>query len=127
MDVIDKLISLALEKGWSQAKLEKRAGLAQGRLSKWKDDIGKPYWHQVVACAKALDVPLGRLVDGDPAAEMTEDDRFILRLARSVGFEEAGRRLAVSPERVGPPQMAPLPSPELRPPTRPARKGRDVV
>lgn len=100
--MLDKIVSLAKQKGISQAALERRAGLPQHRISKWVQGQGQPSAAAALAIARLLDVSLDYLVDDDqdrPSTGLSRDDLTILRMARQLDPEEAIRRL-MAPEKV---------------------------
>lgn len=70
MNAVEKILLLLDETGVDQLELERRAGLARNKISKWKRVFVKgegsarpPTRKQLASIAAALCVPLSRLVD----------------------------------------------------------------
>ena len=59
--VYERIKKLADEKGISIYALEKKAGLPNGTIGKWRD--GSPTLKSLEAVANALELPLSELVD----------------------------------------------------------------
>lgn len=103
--MLDKIVELVEGRGWKEGAFESKAGLPQGRISKWKKDgKGKgPSAKEALVMARILEVSLEWLVDdeaGGPAKPMlglNEDERVILHVYRDLRDEfgltgEAARR-----------------------------------
>jgi transcriptional regulator with XRE-family HTH domain len=104
MDMVDKLVMLAEARGWDQGEVESRAGLARGRISKWKADQGEPSAKQALRLARLFQVPVEFLVDDEQneppssAAKvaLADDERAIIDLYHDLDLDkkEAVKRLA---------------------------------
>lgn len=88
--MLDKLMSSLTERGLDQDELEVLAGLAKGRITKWKDGQGEPSARQAVRIAKALNVDVVWLIDDEktePTARLTRDEEMILGAVSEAGLE----------------------------------------
>jgi transcriptional regulator with XRE-family HTH domain len=144
--MLAKIDRILRDRRWSQADLQRAAGLAETRMSKWRAGQGEPSASQALRIARAINVPLEWLVndeapDEPPAAAepagvaLSDLDRAVLDVARRVGHS---RLLALAIEAQPPVDyssfsgpvgvVTPLPdvpSHTARPPGRPAiRKDR---
>lgn len=61
MSIYDNIAEIAARRGISIQRLEKKAGLANGAIGKWKKG-GDPQLRSVVAVADALGVSVNRLL-----------------------------------------------------------------
>lgn len=59
----NKVKEMADKKGISIAALEKQAGLANGTIGKWRDSDKGVRASSIAAIAKALDVPIEKLME----------------------------------------------------------------
>lgn len=59
----NKVKEMADKKGISIAALEKQAGLANGTIGKWRDSDKGVRVSSIAAIAKALDVPIEKLME----------------------------------------------------------------
>jgi transcriptional regulator with XRE-family HTH domain len=132
--MIDKILMLAEAKGWDQGELESRAGLARGRISKWKADQGEPTASQTLRIARLLNVSMEFLADDrmstpapPPSASLADDERTIVELYRDleIGKREAVKRLATPLLPGSVRDQTSLLAAELRESSRPTR-GRDA-
>lgn len=101
--MVDKIVMLAEARGWDQGELESRAGLARGRISKWKADQGEPSAKQALRMARLLNVSMEYLADDDldepapvPSIALAADERAIIDLYHDLELDkrEAVKRLA---------------------------------
>lgn len=101
--MVDKIVMLAEARGWDQGELESRAGLARGRISKWKADQGEPSAKQALRMARLLNVSMEFLADDDldepvpvPSIALADDERAIIDLYHDLELDkrEAVKRLA---------------------------------
>lgn len=101
MKLVDKAIKLAQHRRIKQGELARMIGVDPARLSEWKKDVGKPSIDHAFRMARLLDVPLDYLADDsldEPVpVGLSEAERLVLGLVRSMGLDEAHRRLASSP------------------------------
>lgn len=110
MTFFEKLEKWMRKKNWTQKTLAEMSGVPEGRFSDWKKlrDDGKwgagrggPSMWQAVSIARALGVTAEFLADDDliepPALALTEDQRALLRVARSIGEDIAIQRLSLAP------------------------------
>ncbi len=58
LDMADDILSLRMEKGWSQAELAKRAGTKQANISRLESGLSNPSVNFLQKVAKALDTNL---------------------------------------------------------------------
>jgi transcriptional regulator with XRE-family HTH domain len=97
MRLVEKLEAVLRARGLTQSSFEKLASLSENRISKWKNDQGEPTVRQALRMARILDVPLDYLADDDlndlPSATMTERERQVWEVVRTIGPDEAWRRL----------------------------------
>ena len=112
MKMVEKILRLIDERGWTQTAFESMAGLAKNRITKWIDGQGEPKASQAGRMARLLGVTTDYLVRDDlddPAAiaGLSEDDRMILRTIHAVGLDadevirlihEGYRNRATSPD-----------------------------
>jgi transcriptional regulator with XRE-family HTH domain len=85
MGMIDKLLGLIADRGFSKDEFEKRAGLSHGRIGKWENGTGEPTAAQALAMAKLLGVPVVYLIDDaqeSPDRGLTPDEQNFLALYR---------------------------------------------
>src|SRR5262245_19155870 len=61
--IIEKILELARARGWKQTEVEQRAGLSQGRLTKWKAKRVAPTAENVYRLAIAFNVTVEYLMD----------------------------------------------------------------
>jgi transcriptional regulator with XRE-family HTH domain len=54
LDLADDILSLRLEKGWSQSKLAKRVGTKQANISRVESGLGNPTFQFLQKVARAL-------------------------------------------------------------------------
>jgi transcriptional regulator with XRE-family HTH domain len=103
MGMFEKIARLLEEQGIGQLAFERRAGLPPNRISKWKAGQGQPTGRQLVAMARLLGVTAEYLADdrltSPVAAGLTEDQRHILRVVRTLGIDAdtAVQRLIQAP------------------------------
>lgn len=62
MNIYNNVVQLANDKGMNIAQLEKKAGIANGTIGKWKNENNKPLVDTVVKVAQALGVTVNRLI-----------------------------------------------------------------
>jgi transcriptional regulator with XRE-family HTH domain len=99
MTMLEKIILLLDEKGWSQTALERATGLSRDRISKWKNGQGEPTARNARDIARVLGVPVDYLVDeGRTEREerpLSEAEATALKLVRTLELreEEVIRRL----------------------------------
>jgi transcriptional regulator with XRE-family HTH domain len=62
MNIYNNVVQLANDKGMNIAQLEKKAGIANGTIGKWKNENNKPLVDTVVKVARALGVTVNRLI-----------------------------------------------------------------
>ena len=85
-----------------QYELEEQLGLAENRISKWKNGQGNPTWGQLNQIATRLNISVSYLVDDsldqplDLASGLTDDEAFAIKLIRDLGLSrrDISRRLA---------------------------------
>lgn len=103
--MVDKIVMLLDQRRLDQDEFESLAGLARGRISKWKADQGEPTASQTLRMARLLQVSMEFLADESideplpPPAEhflFNEDERAIIELYRDLELnrQEAVKRLA---------------------------------
>jgi transcriptional regulator with XRE-family HTH domain len=101
MDMVAKIQHLLRDRGLHQAEFEPLAGLPKGRVSKWAGGQGEPTARQALRMARLLNVPLDYLADDDldepPPASMTDRERQVWEVVRTIGPDEAWRRLVGAP------------------------------
>lgn len=98
MKIFDKIDAALDARGLTQAALERLTGLAENRISKWKDGKGYPDLEQARRIAKTLDVPLEWLADDAqdwPPPRNIDDSRWLwlVQAADVLGFDEIQRRI----------------------------------
>ena len=91
MGIIEKLEILIQERGFTQGEVERLAGLAASRISKWKDGRGEPTARQALRLARLLDVPMEYLVDDlaeGPAQQphLTDAELRAVEITRALGL-----------------------------------------
>ena len=59
--IYDNVVELMIEKNMTIFELERKAGLANGTVRKWKDSTNSPKIESVMAVAKVLGVTVNRL------------------------------------------------------------------
>ncbi len=77
-------------RGWRQADLARRCGVAQSLISTWESGRRRPDLDQVLRLAMALDVPVLQLVEGH--ATLTETPAGVLAELRWYGLDLAGAK-----------------------------------
>lgn len=102
MKMIDKILKASNDLGLKQTELEVACGFSENRLSKWKKS-GKytPKPQELLALARVLNLSIEYLVDDQqgqpPSPELTERERQIRDVIRTIGIEEAWQRLVMKP------------------------------
>lgn len=94
LEILDRIVSLADRRGFTQERLEEAAGLPRNRLSKWKRS-GEPSARQLRQIAKTLGTTMEVFLEGgdlDAIGFHSEMDH-ILFLVKKLGAEEALYRL----------------------------------
>lgn len=89
--MLKKLIMTLEKRGIDQCELETLAGLAKGRISKWKDGQGEPTASQSARIARVLGIDPAWLIDD----EMTEPPRELFTEAEQLvagAFRTSGLR-----------------------------------
>ena len=105
--MVEKILVLLDEKGWTQAALERAAGLSEARISKWKNHVGQPTARDAREIARLMGVSIAYLVDDDRTERedmpLNEAERQALDIVRSLELTKAEviRRLA-SPTALSP-------------------------
>lgn len=99
----EKILEACRDRGITQRALAQRLQVTTTQLGKWCHAQGRPYWDQLRSLAEALDVPLDWLADdaaelpvpprGTRHAILTPEEELLLRQVRTMGVEEAARRL----------------------------------
>jgi len=102
MRLLEKILENAKRKGINQTALERAAGLANSRISKWMNGVGEPGWFEVVRMAKAAGIAdLNYLADDaitePPQSNADPELAVVLSIVDKLGTEESIRRLAVIP------------------------------
>ncbi len=138
--MLDKIDHWLAKRKLTQAALEKGAGLAENRISKWRNATKlDPRAGEVLRIARFLDVPVEYLLDDEmeepmphkPALSPAEE--LAVKMVRSLGLSEDAviRRLTYSPVEHPIADPTPVPrvvvghNPSVEPtaPKRPGRKG----
>lgn len=88
MDAIDQILERAAQLGINQGEPENRAGLTQGRISKWKAGKGQPYFAQVVALARVVGASLDEIA-GLGVGPRTPDEVLLWRVVSRIGAQTA--------------------------------------
>jgi transcriptional regulator with XRE-family HTH domain len=108
MKMLEKIEEARKRIDLKQAELERAAFLAQGRISKWKDEKGEPSARQLLRIADILGVSMRWLVDDDMEVDqivekLSSAEIAVLTAYRASGLDsvlavrslmEAARRLA---------------------------------
>jgi transcriptional regulator with XRE-family HTH domain len=95
MKMIDKIVATIVEKGFTQAAVERAACLSVNKISKWKDNKGVPKAVELWRIAKVLDTPFEFFIDdasGErPRFALSEDEVRVVETYRDLGLsrEEA--------------------------------------
>lgn len=80
--MLEKIEVLRVVRGLDQGELEVKAGLAQGRISKWKRGIGKgPSVQEGLRIARVLGVSLDYLADESEDDPLQDLARWLARVA----------------------------------------------
>lgn len=105
MKMLDKIAELVQTRDWTEQEFESKAGLPQGRISKWRKadqtkEDGKakgkskgPSAKEGLVMARILEVDLEWLADDEangpakPMAGLAEDERLVLSLYRDLREE----------------------------------------
>lgn len=100
--MLEKILENAKRKGINQTALERAAGLANSRISKWMNGVGEPGWFEVIRMAKAAGIDdLNYLADESatepPQSNADPELAVVLSLVGKLGTEESVRRLAIIP------------------------------
>lgn len=99
---MEKITAILKQRHLKPADLARMTSFSPSRLSKWFNGAGVPSVYQAFTIARELGVPLEWLADDNaparPPKGLDEDDRTILRMARTLGAEEAIRRLMAPKE-----------------------------
>lgn len=102
MGIMQKIRAVLDERHLKPADLARMTGFAPARFTKWFRGEGVPSVYQALEIARALNVPLMWLADDErkcpPPAGLEDDERTILRMARSLGYDEAIQRLMIARE-----------------------------
>jgi transcriptional regulator with XRE-family HTH domain len=111
--LIEKVKRLMTEQRISQVSLANRLGVSEARVSKWFQGTGLPDPYKLRKIGEMLDVPMDWFVDDsspdppspvsnlDTGPAISKEEEHVLYLARTIGIEEATRRMAMVPPRVG--------------------------
>jgi transcriptional regulator with XRE-family HTH domain len=109
MKWFQKIQRLRLRMRYSQAELAVAIGLQQSRIGRWEKGQGMPTMDQGFRLARALGISYDYLMDDaqdePPPPAVTADEAMILDMVRTVGLNEAKRRLLSAPS--APPASAP--------------------
>jgi transcriptional regulator with XRE-family HTH domain len=102
-----KIVELARRRGHTAETLEEAAGLAQNRISKWKDRTkqrSEPSARQLWKIAKVLGTKIDYFLEdnSDDALAFADEMDHVIWVARKLGPEEALRRLLNDPGRAAP-------------------------
>jgi transcriptional regulator with XRE-family HTH domain len=101
MDFAEKLGILIELRGTSQPKLARQVGIPQSGISKMTSGTRRPYLDQGFAIAQALGVSVDFLADDRraevPTEVLSDLEREVGRIIRTIGVEEAYRRLVQAP------------------------------
>jgi transcriptional regulator with XRE-family HTH domain len=103
MKLIEKVSKILGQRGLKQADLAEMIQVTPQRVSHWFNGTGQPKPDQLLRIARALDVSMEFLADDglaeSPPQEFTEDERYILRVVRSLAIDAdtAVQRLTMSP------------------------------
>lgn len=97
-----KLAQLLRKSGLSQSELARRTGIFPSLINQWLDDNGTPIPRHFVAIARAFGVTVDFLLD-DAQDEyhpvLSDDEVRVVENARTLGIEEAMKRLLAVPNR----------------------------
>lgn len=89
MRMVDKIKAALESKGWTQSAFEKLALLSENKISKWKDDKGRPTAQEALRMARLLEISVEYLIDDDqeepprPAPVLSEREAAILAIVRT--------------------------------------------
>ena len=91
--MLEKILAAAKEKGVSQTALERLAALPTNRIAKWKAGTGEPSFSETVRLASVLDLSLNYLADLPETPQLSDDERAVMLIVRSIGTADSIRRL----------------------------------
>lgn len=98
MTVIDRLLAYLDERARTQTWLASRTGIDQSSISRVLRGAQRLYFDQAIEIAKALDVSLDDLAGiPTPSNEKPPEASTIDQIVKSLGYEEALRRLVREP------------------------------
>jgi len=108
MEIFEKVEKLLDAKGLRFADLGRATGMSSARMTQLRQGVGKISTHELLASARFLGVTVDYLVDPEivePERGITPAEAAILEMVRTVGTDEAKRRLMlVGPAFAVPPQ-----------------------
>jgi transcriptional regulator with XRE-family HTH domain len=112
--LIVKIKKMLEEKRVSQVALATALGVSEERVSKWvSQGTGLPDPYKLKKMSTLFDVPMTWWVDDevldppppvsnlDSGPAISKEEEHVLYLARTIGIEEATRRMAMVPPKVG--------------------------
>jgi transcriptional regulator with XRE-family HTH domain len=86
----EKLAKLSEARGWKAAEVARRLKVSPNTVGRWLADERRPFDDVLLSVARLFSVQADFLVDEAqervPAPELTEDERFVLRLVRASGL-----------------------------------------
>ena len=92
MEFPEKLEKTIARSGKSQSALARETGVAQSAISAMTRGERRPFMDQAFRIARALGVPLDYLaddtIDEPPIAELSGEERLLLRICRRIGIDE---------------------------------------
>lgn len=115
-ELIRRIRAQARRRGWKLADLARSAGIDAGKFSKWERQEAVLRFHELLNIARALNVPVSTLTDGErPQPVLDADERLVLesyRVARSRGIA-SGAAAQLILGAVPAPSSLPAPAREL--------------
>lgn len=120
MEFAEKLELAITKSGKSQSQIARETGIDQSAISAMTRGKRRPYMDQALLLARSIGVPLEFLADDaldvPPGLGLSEEERYILRMVRTIGAAEAERRLLAGVEVASRPPVEtttePTPAPE---------------
>ncbi len=81
MNILDRILQLREEKGWSEYKLSVESGIPQSTISSWFRKNAQPSVVSIEAICKAFDIPMAQFFseDGDSVVALSEIQQNLLQ------------------------------------------------
>ncbi|MGN1444548.1 MAG: helix-turn-helix domain-containing protein [Acutalibacteraceae bacterium] len=79
MTVLDRIVQLRLERGWSEYRLSEESGIAQSTISSWFRKNITPTISSIESICKAYNITLSQFFDfNDEAVTLTDSQKELL-------------------------------------------------